>query len=64
MPKLKTHKGTKKRVKVAKSGGLQRRHSARNHFLQKKSASTKRQFAGVVAITGKSKKNLKRKLGA
>lgn len=63
MPKLKTHSGTKKRVKVSKAGRVQRRHSARNHFLQKKSASTKRQFAGVIEITGKNKKNLKRKLG-
>lgn len=63
MPKLKTHKGTKKRIKITKTGSLQRRHSARNHFLQKKSTSSKRQFAGTVEITGKEKKNLKRKLG-
>ena len=63
MPKLKTHSGTKKRVKVTKSGRLQRRHSARNHFLQKKSGSRKRRFAGVTEIVGQSKSNIKKKLG-
>ena len=64
MPKLKTHSGTKKRVKITKSGTVVRRHSARNHFLQKKSAAAKRRFAGVIAITGKPARNIKRKLGA
>lgn len=63
MPKLKTHSGTKDRVKVTKTGKLLKRHSARNHFLQKKSASRKRTFAGTEEITGKSRKNIKRKLG-
>lgn len=63
MPKLKTHSGTKDRVKISKTGKLLRRHSARNHFLQKKSASRKRTFAGSEEITGKSRKNIKRKLG-
>ncbi len=40
-----------------------RRHTAINHFLKKKSASTKRTFAGVEEVTGKSAKNMKRKLG-
>lgn len=63
MPKLKTHSGTKDRVKITKSGKLQRRRSASNHFLQKKSASAKRRFAVSEEITGKSRKNIKRKLG-
>ncbi len=63
MPKLKTHKGTQKRIKATKSGSLRRRHSARNHFLQKKSARAKRQFAGMVDVSGKAGKNIKRKLG-
>lgn len=63
MPKLKTHSGTKDRVKVTKNGKVIRRHTGINHFLKKKSASTKRTFAGVEEITGKSAKNMKRKLG-
>lgn len=63
MPKLKTHSGTKDRIKLTKTGKFLRRHSARNHFLQKKSASRKRTFAGTEEIIGKAKKNIKRKLG-
>ena len=63
MPKLKTHSGTKDRVKISKNGKVLRRHTARNHFLEKKSASRKRNFAGTETITGKSAKNIKLKLG-
>lgn len=63
MPKLKTHSGTKDRIKITKSGKVTRRHTAINHFLKKKSASTKRTFAGVEEVTGKNAKNMKRKLG-
>lgn len=63
MPKLKTHSGTKDRIRVSKNGKVQRRHSTGNHFLQKKSASRKRTFAGLEAMTGKAAKNIKKKLG-
>lgn len=63
MPKLKTHSGTKDRIKISKTGKLRRRHSSGNHFLQKKSASRKRKFAGLETVTGKSRKNIKLKLG-
>lgn len=65
MPKLKTHRGTTKRVKLTKNGKVLRRHSMRSHFLQKKSASRKRQMDGLEAVSGsKIRKNLKLKLGA
>ena len=63
MPKLKTHSGTKDRVKLTKNGKLMRRHSMRSHFLQKKSSSRKRKMAGVEQIFGKAKKNIVSKLG-
>lgn len=63
MPKLKTHSGTKKRMRVNKNGKVLRRKSTGNHLLQKKSAARKRQFAGVVELTGKPAKNVKRSLG-
>lgn len=63
MPKLKTHSGTKDRIKLSKSGKLERRHSSGNHFLQKKSAARKRRLAGFETITGASRKNIKRQLG-
>ncbi len=63
MPKLKTHSGTKDRIKITKNGKVQRRHSTGNHLLQKKSAARKRRFAGLETVTGSAVRNLKRKLG-
>lgn len=63
MPKLKTHSSTKKRVSLTRTGKLLRRRGGGNHFLEKKSASRKRKFAGTETLTGKQAKNLKRKLG-
>jgi large subunit ribosomal protein L35 len=63
MPKQKTHSGTKDRIRITKTGKVMRRHTAVNHFLKKKSASTKRTFAGVESVEGKNAKNIKRKLG-
>lgn len=63
MPKLKTHSGTKKRLKVTKTGKIMRRRATSNHFLEKKSASRKRKFAGVEVVNGKQAKNIKLKLG-
>lgn len=63
MPKLKTHSGTKDRVRITKNGKVMHRKATGNHFLQKKSASRKRTFAGHVELTGKTAKNIKKKLG-
>ncbi len=64
MPKLKTHSGTKKRLTVTKTGKVVRRHATGNHFLEKKRASRRRQFAGVETINSKKQvKNVRRKLG-
>ena len=63
MPKLKTHSGTKNRVKITKNGKVMRRRSMRSHFLQKKSASRKRKMAGLEQIEGKNSKSIKKKLG-
>jgi large subunit ribosomal protein L35 len=63
MPKLKTHSGTKKRLTITKTGKVIRRHASGNHFLEKKSASRKRKFAGTETITGKQAKSIRRNLG-
>ena len=63
MPKLKIHRGTKKRIKVTKNNKLLRRHTMRSHFLQKKSASRKRRLNHDDEIIGKNANNIKRKLG-
>ena len=63
MPKLKTHSGTKKRVKITNNGKVLLRSAGANHLLQKKRASRKRTYAGFSEMTGKSAKNIKLKLG-
>ncbi len=63
MPKLKTHSGTKDRVRVTKNGKVLHGHATSSHFLEKKSASRKRRFAVPSEATGKSAKTMKRKLG-
>jgi large subunit ribosomal protein L35 len=42
MPKLKSHSGTKKRVKMTKSGRIKHAHANRSHILNKKSTKRKR----------------------
>ena len=64
MPKLKTHSGTKKRVRITKTGKVVRRRATGNHFLEKKSAARKRQFAGIEVIGGQQAKTIRRQLGA
>jgi large subunit ribosomal protein L35 len=63
MPKLKTHSGTKDRVKVSKNGKVRVGHSNMNHFLGKKSASRKRSLRGLTTRSGKMAKNIKKNLG-
>jgi large subunit ribosomal protein L35 len=64
MPKLKSHSGTRDRVRVTKNGKVITGHSMSSHLLSKKSASRKRRFAVNTTVTGKAAKNIKLKLGA
>ena len=64
MPKLKSHSGTKDRVRVTKNGKVLVGRSMTSHFLSKKSAARKRRHAVNTLMTGKSAKNMKLKLGA
>ena len=64
MPKLKTHSGTKDRVRVSKNGKVRVRHSYGSHFLQKKSGARKRKLAGLETLDATNSKMIKQKLGA
>lgn len=64
MPKLKTHSGTKDRVRITKNGKVLHGHNSSNHFLAKKSAARKRRFAIAGSLIGKTAKNIKLKVGA
>ena len=64
MPKLKTHKGTAKRVKKTASGKLMREKAYGNHLLQKKSAGRKRNNAKAHSVSASDVKNVNRALGS
>ena len=64
MQKLKSHSGTKDRVRITKNGKVRVRHSHRNHFLQKKTGARKRTLAGLDTLAGAQSKNTKLKIGA
>lgn len=63
MPKLKTHKGTAKRVKITGSGKITRRRAFGAHLLAKKSKSRKRAINTTTVVKGGVAKNIKRALG-
>lgn len=63
MPKLKTHKGTAKRIKITSTGKLLRRRAFGGHLLAKKSQRRKRVIGSNAEITGSIRKNLKKALG-
>lgn len=64
MPKLKTHKGTAKRVRITKTGKVIRGRAFGNHILSKKSKARKRNMKTPAEINGKIKKNVKTAIGA
>ncbi|HEX8390421.1 MAG TPA: 50S ribosomal protein L35 [Candidatus Saccharimonadales bacterium] len=64
MPKMKTHKGTAKRIKLTSTGKVMRRRAFGNHLLSKKSASRKRTIGSGAIVTGKLARNIKRAIGA
>ncbi|MEO5691190.1 MAG: 50S ribosomal protein L35 [Candidatus Saccharimonadales bacterium] len=63
MPKMKTHKGTAKRIKITSSGKLLRRRAFGNHLLSGKSNRRKRVIGSPAEVTGKIARNVKRALG-
>lgn len=63
MPKLKTHKGTAKRIKLTSTGKLTRRRAFGNHMLSKKSKSRKRTINTSATVSDSMAKNIKRVLG-
>ena len=64
MPKMKTHKGTAKRVRITKTGKIVRERAFGNHILAKKSKARKRNMKTAAISEGKIKKNVKTALGA
>ena len=65
MPKMKTHKGAKKRFKITGSGTVKRMRAFKSHILTKKSSKKKRHLRqGTTITTNGEVKNIKRLLQA
>lgn len=63
MPKIKTHSGAKKRIKVTGSGRLLRRQSGRGHYKLAKGKDTFRRRTGEVELAPGDAKAAKKLLG-
>ena len=62
MPKLKTHKGLKARVRVTRRGKLVRRKSGKSHLMSSKPAKRRRQLRRPTGVDSKFAKTLIRAL--
>ncbi|MGH7664362.1 MAG: 50S ribosomal protein L35 [Gemmatimonadaceae bacterium] len=65
MPKMKTHRGAKKRFKLTATGKVKRMKAYKSHILTKKDAKRKRRLrrATIVETPGEAR-NIKRLLQA
>ncbi|MEX2177950.1 MAG: 50S ribosomal protein L35 [Gemmatimonadaceae bacterium] len=65
MPKMKTHKGAKKRFKITGSGEVKRGHAFKSHILTKKTSKRKRRLrrSAMITVRGEAKR-IKRLLQA
>jgi len=63
MPKLKTFKAARKRVKVSANGKIVIRKSGKRHLLSSKSGKRKRQLRQQAVLGGKFAKQFRTSLG-
>ncbi|MBC8530638.1 50S ribosomal protein L35 [Gehongia tenuis] len=59
MPKLKTHRGAAKRIRLTKTGKVKRNKAYKSHILNKKSRKRKRDLRKGTYATSADEKNLK-----
>ena len=64
MPKMKTHKGAKKRFKVTGTGKVKRMRAFKSHILTKKSPKRKRRLRRGDLVSSGQEKTIKRLLQA
>jgi large subunit ribosomal protein L35 len=62
MPKMKTHSGTKKRIKKTASGKLKANHSQRGHLLSAKSKGAKRRHKSAMLVSASDYKRIKQQI--
>ena len=61
-PKLKTHKGAKKRFKVTATGKIMRTKGMKSHNRRKKAPRVKRAFDRMLPLDGADKQRVERLL--
>jgi large subunit ribosomal protein L35 len=62
MPKMKTHKGTKRRFKITGTGKLMRAKGLKSHNRRKKAPRTRRMFDRMFEVSPADRKRIKSKL--
>lgn len=62
MPKLKTHKGAKTRIKVTGTGKLMRTKGGKSHLRRRKPSRVKRLYDEMIPLSDSDKKRIKRLL--
>lgn len=62
MPKQKTHKGLRKRVKVTATGKIKHRRTGSGHLLSGKSAKRRRRIRGTSIMTPQMARTAKTRL--
>lgn len=63
MPKLKTHKGLKKRVKITKYGKIKKKKGFAGHLMSEKSGKRRRHLRKKNLVSHSFSKRFKRALG-
>ena len=63
VPKMKSHTGMGKRVKVTGKGKIVREQAGKRHLLEGKSSTRTRRLTGRVVLTKADSKRIKRLLG-
>ncbi|MDQ0382179.1 50S ribosomal protein L35 [Amycolatopsis thermophila] len=63
MPKMKTHSGTSKRIRVTGTGKLRRQKAGRRHLMEKKSSRVTRRLEGTAEVAKNDVGRVKRLLG-
>ena len=63
MPKMKTHRGAAKRIKVTGTGKLRRRQAFLNHILEKKSSTRTRRLNREADVAPGDERSVRRLLG-
>ncbi|MDQ3404744.1 MAG: 50S ribosomal protein L35 [Actinomycetota bacterium] len=63
MPKMKTHSGASKRIRVTGKGKLRRQQAGLRHKLEKKTSTQTRRLSGTAEVAAVDVKRLNKLLG-